>query len=488
MNQQDRGRCLVVLVISLLWVGTSPVSSMAIASSSAMSSDVALPPGTPAAMTELGQGVAGEATRATSAITAWTQAAELTASANSFEDWFGYTVAVSGDVVVVGALQADPGGLTDAGAAYVFVRPGGWAGKLTQVATLTASDAAAGDWFGASVAISGDVIVVGSPRSDPGGTTNAGAAYVFVKPAGGWAGSLHQTARLSASDKAAAAEFGISVAISGEGVVVGAHQAAPGGTAYAGAAYVFTRPSGGWSGSLTQTAKLTASDRAAGDLFGSAVAMSGDVIAIGAHEANPNGIIDAGVAYVFVKPVGGWTGSLTQTAKLTAAIQVKGDVFGTSVAVNNDVIIVGATRSRASGTHAGAAYLFVKPAGGWTGSLIQTATLAPLNAPTPALSDYFGQSVAISGDLVLIGAPMLNAAYVFVKPAGGWTGSLTSANTLTAADPADAFGFAVALDGNTTVIGAPETDLGATLSAGAAYVFRGAQAMRAHYLPLVLRR
>jgi hypothetical protein len=140
----------------------------------------------------------------------------------------------------------------------VFVKPaGGWSGHLTETAKLTASDGAIGDAFGGGVAIDGDTIVIGSPGADVGGNNNQGSAYVFVKPPGGWAGHLTETAKLTASDEGGAA-YSRSLAISGDTIAIGAA-----GHDETGAAYIFVEPPGGWAENLTETAKLTASDGAA---------------------------------------------------------------------------------------------------------------------------------------------------------------------------------------------------------------------------------
>jgi hypothetical protein len=185
--------------------------------------------------------------------------AKLTASDGVIRDNFGHSVAIEGDTVVVGASGSlSPVG--QPGSVYVFVKaPGGWSGRLTETAKLTASDAAAGDHFGHSVAINGGTIVVGAFQDDVGGNNAQGSAYVFVEPGGGWGGSLTETAKLTSSDGGAVDLFGSSVAISGDTVVVGAQLHHVGGNTAQGAAYVFVEPAGGWGGSLTETAKLTAS-------------------------------------------------------------------------------------------------------------------------------------------------------------------------------------------------------------------------------------
>ena len=145
--------------------------------------------------------------------------AKLTASDAAVSDRFGLSVAASGDTVVVGAR--DDNGV-QSGSAYVFVKPGGgWAGPLTEDAKLTASDGAINDKFGFSVAVSGDTVVVGA-RDDNAPLSRTGSAYVFVKPGGGWAGPLTEDAKLTASDGAGDDRFGVSVAVSDDTVVVGA--------------------------------------------------------------------------------------------------------------------------------------------------------------------------------------------------------------------------------------------------------------------------
>ena len=181
-----------------------------------------------------------------------------------------------------------------------------------QLAELTASDGASGDAFGSSVAISGNTVVVGAPNSNK----RRGAAYVFVRPATGWA-NMTEMAKLPAWH-GADAKFGSSVAISGNTIAVGA----PSQPVFAGfkpndfqgTAYVFVKPVSGWA-DMTPTAKMTASDGAPGDFMGSCIAISGDTVVVGANQIDSLGV---GAAYVFVKPVGGWR-DMTETAELTAS-------------------------------------------------------------------------------------------------------------------------------------------------------------------------
>jgi uncharacterized repeat protein (TIGR01451 family) len=407
------------------------------------------------------------------------QQAKLTASDGEGDDDFGISIAISGDTVVVGAVRDDIGGVVDQGSAYVFVKLGdGW-GDMTQAAKLTASDGAADDEFGISVAISGDTVVVGAVRDDIGGVVDQGSAYIFVKPGGGWSGTLNETAKLVASDGATFDFFG-GTAISGDTAVVGAEGDDAKGID-SGSAYVFVKPGGGWSGTLNETAKLTASDGAPYDGF-SRVAISGDTVVVGAIEDDDKGI-DSGSAYVFVKPGGGWSGTLNETAKLTASDGAAYDRFGRSVAIGGDTVVVGADLDDIDGNYNyGSAYVFVKPGSGWSGMLNETAKLiATDGAPN---NNNFGISVAIGGDTVVVGAWRglvgnnfsQGSAYVFVKPGGGWSGTLNETAKLTASDGAasDLFGRSVAISGDTVVVGAWQDDIGSNVDQGSAYVFGAA--------------
>lgn len=352
----------------------------------------------------------------------------------------GSAVAISGDVAVVGAPDGD--------AAYVYVKPdSGW-GNMDYAAKLTASDNVAGDGFGAAVAISGNTILVGAPFAEIGGNDVQGAAYVFVKPLAGWAGTLTETVKLAASDGAPGDEFGASVAISGATLAVGAPFAAIGSNYAQGAVYVFVN--------ATRVAKLTASDGAAGDAFGASVAVSGDVVLVGApwHDIGAN--TDSGAAYAFVKPDGGWA-DMTQTAKLTAS-DGAADKFsaemGSAVAISGDTAVAGAWLADVgTNLNQGAAYVFVKPGVLWAD---RTETGKLSSSETDA--DEFGVSAAVDDDTIVVGSPVANggkgAGYVFVKPGGGWA-NMTQNARLTSSDAgADGFGASVAIGGETIVVGA----------------------------------
>lgn len=311
----------------------------------------------------------------------WTEQARLTApGGGQVRDYFGVSVAVSGDTAVIGQYAAN--GL-DAGSAYVFVRSGT---TWTQQAKLTAADAFAGDSFGLDVSVSGSTAVVGAYRDDsPSGMTNLGSAYVFVRSGTTWM----QQAKLTAADAAVGDGFGNAVAVSGSTAVIGTQD---GGTA--GAAYVFTRSGTAW----TQQAKLTALDAAAGDLFGTSVAVHGSTAVVGAYFGGAPGAADAGAAYVFVRSGTTWT----QQAKLNAADEAADDHFGNSVAVSGGVAVVGARGDdTAGGVDAGSAYVFLRSGTSWS-------QRAKLTAPDGDDIDGLGAAVAVDRTTALVGAPADN--------------------------------------------------------------------------------
>ncbi|MGH8428653.1 MAG: FG-GAP repeat protein [Gammaproteobacteria bacterium] len=264
----------------------------------------------------------------------WSQTAKLTAADGAAGDYFGDSVALEGTTAVIGARYATVGGNQLQGAAYVFSEAGG---TWSQSQKLTASDGAAEDQFGISVALDRTTALVGAF----GANGYQGAAYIFDESGGSWT----QSQKLTASDGAGYAYFGYSVAVSGPTVLVSAIGATVGGNSNQGAAYVFTESGGTW----TQSAKLTASDGAANDYFGYSVAASGPTVLVGINT-------DQGAAYVFNESGAGWW---SQSAKLTASDGAADDYFGTSVALAGTTVLLGAFGATVDGKPGqGAAYVF----------------------------------------------------------------------------------------------------------------------------------
>jgi len=468
------------------------------------------------------------------------QQAYLKASNTGTVHQFGGSVAVSGDTVIVGAPyessnatgvngnQSDNTAL-GSGAAYVFVRNGS---NWTQQAYLKASNTGADDQFGFSVAVSGDTVVIGAPFEDSSSTgvngnqannsaADSGAVYVFVRNGTNWS----QQAYLKASNTGAADYFGYRVALSGDTVVVTAPYEASSArgvngnqsdnsASTSGAAYVFVRSGTNWS----QQAYLKTSNTGADDYFGVGLGVSDDTVVVGAlgEDSNATGIngnqasnsaLDSGAAYVFARSGTNWT----QQAYLKASNTGADDWFGYATAVSGDTVVVGALQESSSATginsnqsdnsagYSGAAYVFVRTGTNW----VQQAYLKASNTEA---ADQFGAFVAVSGGTVVIAAPYEDsnatgvngnqsnnsavssgAIYVFVRTGTNWSQQayLKASNT----GVSDFFGGApdengVAVSGNTIVVGAFNEASNATgingnqsnnsaQGSGAAYVFTG---------------
>jgi hypothetical protein len=369
------------------------------------------------------------------------QEAKLTASDSTSSSNFGYSVAVSGNTVVVGVPNAN--------AAYVFTEPAtGWA-NMTQTAKLTASDGTAKSEFGYSVAVSGDTVVVTAPDATGSIPGRPGAVYEFTKPTTGWA-SMTQTAKLAPTDGATGPWFGQSAAISGNTVVVGATGTAATGYANTGpgAAYVFTKPSGGWS-DMGQTAILANSDSMPGDNFGCSVAIDGGTVAVGSTLGGNGG---QGAAYIYSDPVSSWTNSI-ETAKLTAPDGTAKNLFGSSVSVSGNLVAVGAWGANAS---QGAAYVFAEPGNGWT-STAQSAELTASDGAAGDNFGFSvsisGNIAVVTAPDAQIGAnSKQGAAYVFTEAGNAWA----ETDKLTAGDgtAGNLFGNSISISGGTIVAGA----------------------------------
>jgi hypothetical protein len=426
-------------------------------------------------------------------------------------DFFGYAVAISGDIMAVGATaeassatgingdqtKNDRGG---SGAVYVFVRDGmTW----KQEAYLKASNTDSNDQFGTAIALDGNTLVVGSPNEDSKtniigglendeGSQNSGAVYVFVRNA---AGTWSQQAYIKASNNGANDNFGTAVAISGNTIAVGA-PAEDGGTngvngdqssngiTDSGAVYVYFRSGTTWK----HQAYIKASNTDSTDQFGASVALLGDTLAVGAtdEDSNTTGIdpvsnesaFEAGAAYVFTRAAGVWS----QQAFIKASNAGGGDRFGSVVALGENRLVVGARTEDGgaagiggkeddnSAFDSGAVYIFARTDGKWSQE-------AYVKASNSEANDYFGSTLAISGNMLVVGAfgedsasvglnqsqqdnsgGSAGAVYLFDHGDDGWSqiGYLKALN----AAAGDEFGKTVALSGNTLVCGAHLEDGG----------------------------
>lgn len=380
------------------------------------------------------------------------EVAELTESVAQDALYFGSSVAMNEDTIVVGAPYYEGGTNYAEGAAYVFVKPStGWA-DMTETARLLGTNLSGYSLFGSSVSICGQTIVVGVPGNH--------AAYVYTMPTGGWV-DTYETAKLT-TNRSTNDRFAYSIAISKDTVVVGADYATV-QNQYQGAAYVFVKPRGGWV-DMTETAQLTSSDGSYEDEFGSSVAIDGKTIAVGAIQP----LSSPGKAYVFLQPYGGWR-DMTQTAELTASDGAGDDHFGTSVAIDHDTVAVTAPLARLV---TGSVYVFVRQPQGW-GNMTETAELQAQG------STNLGNSVAIKGSRIAVGSAYFNYVnngfvYIYERPKQGWRSTSTYKDVLTIVDGHgdEGFGSSVALTDDTVVGGAPTAVVGYNYYRGKVAVFQ----------------
>jgi subtilisin family serine protease len=379
---------------------------------------------------------------------------KILAGDGDINDYFGSSLAIDGDVALVGAPGDDDNG-GGSGSAYIFQRDG--SGNWGEQAKLTASDGASGDNFGHSVSVAGNVALVGVYRDGDNGT-QSGSVYVYSHDG---SGNWTQQAKLIASDGAEYDFFGYSVSIDGDTALMGAYADDDKGN-LSGSVYIFQRDG---SGNWVEQSKLTASDGAANHKFGFNVAIDGDVALVGAIGDDDNGSA-SGSVYVFQRDgLDNWI----EQSKLTASDGAVLDFFGYSVAVAGNVALVGAYGDDDKGSVSGSAYVYSHDGfGNWTQQ-------AKLTASDGAADDFFGYSVDIVVNTALIGAygdddngNISGSAYFFQRDgSGNW---LEQAK-LIAEDGAinDNFGFSVALFEDTALLGARYNDNGS--SSGSAYVY-----------------
>ena len=327
---------------------------------------------------------------------------------------------------------------------------------------LLADDGAFSDEYGLSVALNGDTVVVGSRRDQDNGV-DSGSAYVYVRDNGVWT----EEAKLLPIDGSAEDLFGHSVSISGDTALIGAWRDDDNGDD-SGSAYVFVRSGGVWM----EEAKLSPSDGDAGDFFGWTGVIHGDTAIIGAFGDDELGT-DSGSAYVFVRNGTVWT----EQDKLVPVDGAGGDLFGKAVVVAGDTAVVGSRWDDVSGENSGSAYVFERNGTSWN----EQAKLVPDDGQA---FDVFGRDVWLSGDTTVIGAPTADglapdtgAAYVFVRSGNDWEQQAK----LQADDGAqgDVFGKSVTISGDMALISSPKGEIveagteriPSGEGAGSAYVF-----------------
>lgn len=443
----------------------------------------------------------------------WNQIIKVTAqnndvsSARSATDFYGRSVAISGNYAIVAAYFEDEDGdglntVGNTGAAYILYNN---AGTWVQVKKITAPVREANDLFGQSVSISGDYAIVGASSEDEDASetntvSSAGSAYIYRRDQGGpenW-GLIK---KITASVREVDDRFGYAVSISGDYAIVGAYEEdedanETNNLGASGSAYIFKKDQGG-TDNWGQLKKITASIRDTQDWFGFSVSISGDYAIVGAHlekedTLETNTLNFPGSAYIFKKDQGG-ADNWGQLKKITASVRGNNDLFGWSVAIDGEYAIVGADVEDEDASEAntllsaGSAYIYKKDQGGpdnW-------GQVRKIVASVRAEGDNFGVSVAIDGDYAIVGAYVEDedafeantmgssgSAYIFKKDQGGpdnW--GQVQKITSSARNAFDNFGISVGIDGEYIIVGAYGEDEDASEantmeSSGSAYFFK----------------
>ncbi len=379
-------------------------------------------------------------------------------------DEFGFSVALAGDTAVIGNPGRAVSGAARAGAVHVFTRTGG---TFAQAALLTASDGAAGNRLGDSVAYSGTTILAGAPLGDAPTPADSGAGYVFTGSGATWT----EQAKLVAGDPLAGARFGNAVDLDGDSAVIGA----VGWTANQGKAYVFVRNGTTWS----QQQRLDAGDTQANRL-GFSVSIRGDQVAVGAPDTRGPGFgSSSGAVRVFARSAGTWTleQSLFGPEQTNAGLGIGVRLFDDG----GTPALLASTNSSLPGSASGVESVRTfRRTGSAPAPFVLAGDLNRLPSTTQA---FFGAVIAVDGDLAVVGVPgmpqatspvnpstRVGAAYVYARSGGQWTLREALRIVPNGGDTA-AFGSSVAVSGNTIAIGAPGERAPSGPGTGCAYVY-----------------
>lgn len=456
----------------------------------------------------------------------WVQEAKLAATGTNSRgtyDGFGHSVDIYQDTIVVGAYMqnydaAGGSNVSDAGAAYVFVRSAGtWSQQQKIIATGTPNARISDDYFGNSVSISGDTIAVTSHlqsynAAGGGVLSNAGAVFIYTRTGSVWSIQQKIVGSGTANSRVSFDNFGSAVDVDGDTVAIGAFRQdydAAGGTfvSNTGAVYVYTRSAGVWS----YQQKLVASglnSRAGGERFGGALSLNGNALAVAAYYSNydengANNLNAAGAAYVFTRAGAVWSPQQRIAAQGTNARNVS-DTFGTAVALVGNHLVAGTPNHAYDSSggnptqNGGTVFTYYYSAGSWA----QTQRIVDTFVPKSRMGSRgaeFGKSIAYSEDGVYmaVGAHKDNvdsngdfyrtsagSVHIFKKVNGEWIyfQKISTTSGTNERGVQDYFGSSVSIYGGTLVVGAPSQDYdensaNSLSDAGAAYiyVFNGTQ-------------
>lgn len=378
---------------------------------------------------------------------------QISSSDGEAGDRFGASVSIDGDYAVIGSQFSNIDGVPFQGAAYIYHKEdNGW----IEQQKLFSNDGSSLSYFGSSVGISGDYVIVGSRGDDIDGNTDQGAAYIYHRSGTSW---ILQT-KLIATDGESLDLFGSTVSIDGEFAAVGSYLRDVDGNVDEGCVYIFERSGSTW----TEQTKLTASDGEAGDRFGQAVSIDGNYIVIGSYWDQVGSNINQGSAYVFLRSGTVWS----EQAKLIADDGMAADLYGYAVDIDGDYIIIGSFNDDINNTNQGSAYIYHRLGTVWSQQ-------AQIVATDSAVNDRFGNAVSISNEYALVGASNADVsgivnegkAYIFKRNEDSWIQE--SKITKFTGDANAEFGISVSLSGDEALIGAYKDRVGNATGQGSVY-------------------
>jgi len=366
---------------------------------------------------------------------------------------FGFSVAMDGNLAAVGARYATGQGLSKAGAAYVFRLEAN--GSAVELARLTAPDPAADDHYGSSVAVSGNLVLVGARYSELDGHDRVGGAFLYRVEDNG---SVSYLTRLRPSDVTLADQFGWSVALEGNRAVVGSWYADANGTPNSGQGYLYRIES---NGSATELCRFIGSDTANWDKFGSSIALSGDLMLFGSVESDAVGPSKSGAAYLFRIED---NGSVTELDKIFDPDRADGDRLGNYVDLDGRLFATAAKGVDLNGTDgAGAVFVYRLESNG------SITRLAKLTSPEPQENGVFGDCVQVHGNLIAVGETGKQAVHLYRVEHND---SITLRDTLTAPDGQGPFSGRFVFSGDRLLLRASDAPPGSSVNSGFTYLFQ----------------
>lgn len=409
-------------------------------------------------------------------IESWHEIKKEIPADSSPSDNFGGAVALYNDVLAVGSQGDDTGTTSNHGSVYIFTKNKGGNDNWGLEKKIFASNNAAEDKFGTSLALEGSTLAVGSPYGDAPGKINAGCAYLYSRDAGG-TDQWGEIKMLYASDGTANDKFGAAISLSGSRLAVGAPADGTGTNVQHGSVYLFEKNFGG-TDTWGEIKKISEPSLRKNHLFGSSLSLSGDWLAVGVTGTGSGMPGEVDIVYRDEGGAGAWGIYKIISDPDNAGYYSSSGAFGTVLAFDGDWLAIGMPSYHSGNISGiGSVYMHYRDEG-WLGTFDRSKTLLPGDYD---IEDKFGSNVSLSGSCLAIGSPYYDtdwiadhgAVYLFCRDAGG-SNAWEMVKVFTAPELVsdDHFGISISLDGELLAVGAENSDTGSIIDHGAAYLFQ----------------